>query len=212
MNAEPHLSANITLMAFYLAIAFFLLGFLLGWIARGKGWVLDSKPSAPAGDPTLRTNISPMLNPTGVSFTESTPKPAIRPSGIMQNKSNEEGSSNSETSSKPETAGADKPGAQPKTDEDAAADQATKDDSLGLVYSQSPENVDDLKDIKGVGKVLSDKLNSFGVYTYRQIAAWDDAIIAEFSTRLSFKDRIKRDDWVAQAKALHKAKYDEELG
>ncbi len=129
----------------------------------------------------------------------------------MQKKSDEEDISKNETPSKPETTSADLPVTQPKTGEDAAAGQATSDDSLGLVYSQSPENVDDLKNIKGVGRVLSDKLNGFGVYTYRQIAAWDDAIIAEFSTRLSFKDRIKRDDWVAQAKALHKAKYDEAL-
>jgi predicted flap endonuclease-1-like 5' DNA nuclease len=97
-------------------------------------------------------------------------------------------------------------------DEDVSAGRASLDSTLGLVYSEAPEQADDLQAIKGVGKVLNDKLNDFGIYTYRQIAGWDDSIVAEFSTRLSFKDRVKRDDWVGQAKALHKEKYAEELG
>ena len=41
-----------------------------------------------------------------------------------------------------------------------------------------------------------------GVYTYAQIAAWNDEHIREFSSRLAFKDRIHRERWVEQAKEL----------
>ena len=81
------------------------------------------------------------------------------------------------------------------------------DASLGMVYTEAPDEVDDLKEIYGVATVLEKKLNDFGVYTYRQIMNWDDSTIEEFSARLSFRDRIQRDEWVAQARRLHQEKY-----
>ncbi|MBU0501136.1 MAG: hypothetical protein KJ558_03665 [Gammaproteobacteria bacterium] len=90
--------------------------------------------------------------------------------------------------------------------------KARIDESLGLVYNEAPENRDDLTLIKGVAAVLNGKLNAFGIYTLKQIASWDDAVIQEFSKKLAFKDRVWREDWVGQAKALHKEKYGEDLG
>ena len=63
---------------------------------------------------------------------------------------------------------------------------------------------DDLKKIKGVGPKLEATLNTLGVYHYDQIAAWDDAAIAWVDDKLSFRGRIQREDWVAQAKELAK--------
>ncbi|MGI9381221.1 MAG: 30S ribosomal protein S2 [Methyloligellaceae bacterium] len=61
---------------------------------------------------------------------------------------------------------------------------------------------DDLKKISGVGPVLEEKLNSMGIYHYRQIAAFTPEDIAAVDDALKFKGRIERDDWLAQAKKL----------
>lgn len=85
------------------------------------------------------------------------------------------------------------------------------DEKLGILYTEKPDEVDDLTQISGVAKVLSGKLNDFGVYTYRQIALWKKTQIDEFSERLTFKDRVGRDNWVGQCKKLHKEKYGEKV-
>ena len=61
---------------------------------------------------------------------------------------------------------------------------------------------DDLKRIKGVGKVIEGKLNDLGIYHYDQIAKWNRKEINWVSTFLSFKGRIDREDWIEQAKRL----------
>ena len=61
---------------------------------------------------------------------------------------------------------------------------------------------DDLKRIKGIGKVNERKLNALGVWHLDQIAAWSDQEIAWVDGYLAFKGRIEREDWVGQAKAL----------
>ncbi len=59
---------------------------------------------------------------------------------------------------------------------------------------------DPLQRIHGVGPVLEKMLHSIGVFTFRQIAAWDEADIAWAAAKLdAFPDRIERDEWVAQA-------------
>lgn len=85
--------------------------------------------------------------------------------------------------------------------EEAAATDAA-DLALGTVYDTAPDKVDDLKVISGVGPAIEEKLHGFGIYTYEQIANWNDENIAAFDQLLSFKGRIERDDWLAQAKDL----------
>ena len=63
---------------------------------------------------------------------------------------------------------------------------------------------DDLKALSGVGPALEKKLNAAGITTFAQIAAWSDADVAELDEKLSFKGRIEREGWVAQAKELAK--------
>ncbi|MEM7767881.1 MAG: 50S ribosomal protein L21 [Pseudomonadota bacterium] len=58
---------------------------------------------------------------------------------------------------------------------------------------------DDLKKIKGVGKVLEGKLNSAGIYHFWQVAALNAGQIAELEEEMSFPGRIERDDWIKQA-------------
>lgn len=86
-----------------------------------------------------------------------------------------------------------------------------KDDTLGYLYTGKPEEEDDLTLIKGVAGVLKGKLNEFGIYTFRQIASWEQKTVDEFSERLSFKGRVERDGWLDQAKQFHKEKYGEEI-
>lgn len=84
----------------------------------------------------------------------------------------------------------------------ASAVQAVLDAKLGMIYPTKPEEVDDLTALKGIGKGLEQRLHELGVYTYAQIALWTEDQVAEYSSRLAFKDRIQRERWVAQAQGL----------
>ena len=63
---------------------------------------------------------------------------------------------------------------------------------------------DDLSTISGVGPVIVGKLHAEGVTTFAQIAAWTDADVEAIEEKLSFKGRVGREDWIAQAKELAK--------
>jgi predicted flap endonuclease-1-like 5' DNA nuclease len=66
---------------------------------------------------------------------------------------------------------------------------------------------DDLKLIKGVGPFLEKKLNSLGIYTFKQIAKFTPALEEKVNEVIEFfPGRIKRDEWVKQAQAFAKAK------
>jgi predicted flap endonuclease-1-like 5' DNA nuclease len=80
------------------------------------------------------------------------------------------------------------------------------DPALGLVYKITPPDTDDLTRIKGIASVLEKRLHDLGVYTWRQIASWEERHIREFSNRLAFKDRIVREKWVEQARSLNEAR------
>lgn len=81
------------------------------------------------------------------------------------------------------------------------------DKKLGVLYKRRPSQVDDLTEISGVAKVLENKLHSFGVYRFEQIAHWNQAVVDEFSKRLSFVGRVEREKWIKQAAVLHRKKY-----
>ncbi|WP_102958279.1 NADH-quinone oxidoreductase subunit NuoE [Mangrovicella endophytica] len=61
---------------------------------------------------------------------------------------------------------------------------------------------DDLKQIRGVGPVLEQKLNELGVFHVRQIAAWNSEELFWIDDHLNFRGRAVRDRWIDQAKAL----------
>ena len=67
---------------------------------------------------------------------------------------------------------------------------------------ERPRKPDDLKAIAGIGPKLETVLNGLGVWTYAQVAAWTKEEIAWVDDYLSFKGRIGRDDWIAQAVEL----------
>ncbi len=61
------------------------------------------------------------------------------------------------------------------------------------------DGADDLTRISGVGPVIVKKLHALGVTTFAQIAAWTPEDVVDMDDKLSFKGRIDRDDWLAQA-------------
>lgn len=90
-----------------------------------------------------------------------------------------------------------KPAPKPETPRDSVLDP-----KLGFIYKTRPEKTDDLTAIEGISPVLEQRLQDLGIYTYEQMAAWDDDHVKEFSARLVFKDRIKRERWVEQSREL----------
>lgn len=81
------------------------------------------------------------------------------------------------------------------------------DPALGMIYKVPPSETDDLTRIKGIASVLEKRLHELGIYTWRQIASWQESHIREFSSRLAFKDRIVREKWVEQARSLNEARH-----
>ena len=62
---------------------------------------------------------------------------------------------------------------------------------------------DDLQVIKGIGPFIEEKLNALGITTYRQIANMTAKLEDEVNEAIEFfPGRVKRDQWVAQAKIL----------
>jgi predicted flap endonuclease-1-like 5' DNA nuclease len=87
---------------------------------------------------------------------------------------------------------------------------ASAEDKANLVGNRpsslldAPRNdeADDLKQIKGVGKVIEGKLNGLGIYHFDQVANLSRKEINWVTTFLSFKGRIDREDWLGQARIL----------
>ena len=67
---------------------------------------------------------------------------------------------------------------------------------------------DQLTEIKGVGPVLEKLLHQSGIFYFQQVASLDNNGINELQEQIpQFPNRIRRDQWVKQAKKLHRDKY-----
>jgi len=75
-----------------------------------------------------------------------------------------------------------------------------------LLDSPRQGQADDLKKIGGVGPKIAGLLNELGVFHFDQIAAWTAENVAWVDTKLKFKGRIEREDWIAQARKLSEEK------
>jgi len=82
----------------------------------------------------------------------------------------------------------------------ASVDAATE--SAPTLYDKPQGAADDLKLISGVGPKLEETLNGLGIWHFDQVAKWGKSEIAWVDSRLRFKGRIERDDWMSQAKTL----------
>lgn len=75
-----------------------------------------------------------------------------------------------------------------------------------------PAEQDDLKLINGIGPVLEGKLNADGICGYRRLATLTDADIDRLESEvINFSGRVRREDWIGQAKTLYLKKYGEPL-
>jgi len=81
--------------------------------------------------------------------------------------------------------------------------EAKKSSAAGKPSPKKADKADDLTAIGGIGPALAKKLNSAGIVSYAQVAALSDEDIAHLEKNIiKFSGRIKRDDWVGQAKKL----------
>ena len=68
---------------------------------------------------------------------------------------------------------------------------------------------DDLQMISGIGPKLEKLLHELGIYHFAQIASWTKKDIEEVDSKLKFKGRIEREEWVRQAKLLAAGKFEQ---
>ena len=84
-----------------------------------------------------------------------------------------------------------------------AAPEVGDDDKPQTLDAARAGGPDDLKRIKGVGPKLEALLHRLGFYHFDQVASWTDREVAWVDQHLEgFKGRVRRDDWVSQARAL----------
>ena len=95
--------------------------------------------------------------------------------------------------------------AAPKAAEKAEAPKApAKKAAPKKAAAKATDGADDLSNITVVGPVIVKKLHAAGITTIAQVAAWTDADVEAIEEKLSFKGRVGREDWIAQAKELAK--------
>jgi len=103
-----------------------------------------------------------------------------------------------EPASKTKTA---KPAAAKATEAKPAAAKATEAKPAAPKAGKAAAG-GDLKKLSGVGPALEKKLVAAGVTSLEQVAAWTEADVTKIDEELSFKGRIEREGWIAQAKEL----------
>ncbi len=75
-----------------------------------------------------------------------------------------------------------------------------------------PYENDDLRLIRGIGRVSVDLLNRMNINTFRQMAQWTETDLKRISELLREPpERIRGADWMGQAKEQHLLKYGEKL-
>lgn len=88
------------------------------------------------------------------------------------------------------------PEAETETTSEAVAEPALE------AEPEPKSEADELQRIRGIGPAIAGKLQARGITSFAQLAALDEAAIAELDSALDLKGRIERDDWVGQAQAL----------
>jgi predicted flap endonuclease-1-like 5' DNA nuclease len=99
-----------------------------------------------------------------------------------------------------------------------AASRSIRQNEAELSSQGGPSKVgkdtqaDDLKKINGIGPTFAQTLNKLGTRTFIQIARWKPEDIQKIAKKLDTDpERIKRDNWIADAKKQHYRKYGERL-
>jgi NADH-quinone oxidoreductase subunit E len=88
--------------------------------------------------------------------------------------------------------------------------QTTSSPPAGLL-SERPAEIDRLQAIAGIGPVLERVLNQLGIYRFGQLARLTPDNIEWLASRIDwFPQRIQREDWVGQARRLHREVHPDE--
>jgi len=95
--------------------------------------------------------------------------------------------------------------ARPTSKEEAVA---LVDDIAARTAGDEPAPEDDLREVHGIGEVISKMLYEMKITSFRQIARFNADDVATIEKALEFfPDRIVRDDWMSSARQLHIDKY-----
>ena len=74
---------------------------------------------------------------------------------------------------------------------------------FSILGTAKASDKDDLQVIKGVGPFIEEKLNALGIYTYLQVSKMTSKLETDVNEAIEFfPGRVKRDQWVNQAKIL----------
>ncbi|MEP3265151.1 MAG: hypothetical protein ABJM86_00600 [Hyphomicrobiales bacterium] len=199
----------------------YLIGCLLGCLLKR---IFGSKPEpryVPAAKPAAKTNMAPAAAAaTAVAATAAvaTKAPASKPKAAPKPKPKAAPKPKPKAKAKAKAKPVKLTAAQLKKEEAEAnaklaalpkgASAADKANAVGKKPRGLPSaragGADDLKLIKGVGKVIEGKLNAEGIWHFNQISKWGRPEIQWFDAFLSFKGRIDRDEWIKQADILAK--------
>jgi predicted flap endonuclease-1-like 5' DNA nuclease len=140
----------------------------------------------------------------------STPAPAAMPKAAAATKA----ATKPKAATEPKAATKPKAAAKPKADAKVEAKVEAKPKAAakpkvakveGPMRLKAPRKgkADDLKEIEGIGPAMEKLVNEMGFYHFDQIAGWSDADVALVDAEMkTFKGRITRDKWVAQAKII----------
>jgi predicted flap endonuclease-1-like 5' DNA nuclease len=91
----------------------------------------------------------------------------------------------------------------PAAEKPAKVAKPKKEDGPVRLKAARKGGADDLKEIEGIGPAMEKLVNGLGFYHFDQIAGWSEADVAWVDTNMkTFKGRIVRDKWVAQAKII----------
>ncbi|WP_438995659.1 putative Ig domain-containing protein, partial [Poseidonia sp.] len=74
---------------------------------------------------------------------------------------------------------------------------------FGILGTAKASDKDDLQVMKGIGPFIEEKLNALGIYTYLQVSKMTSKLETDVNEAIEFfPGRVKRDQWVNQAKIL----------
>ena len=81
--------------------------------------------------------------------------------------------------------------------------ERSKSIDFGVLGKAKASDKDDLQVMKGVGPFIEEKLNALGIYTYLQVSKMTSKLETDVNEAIEFfPGRVKRDQWVNQAKIL----------
>jgi predicted flap endonuclease-1-like 5' DNA nuclease len=84
----------------------------------------------------------------------------------------------------------------------APAEPAAPTEPDAEAEPEAAEVSEDITQLNGIGPVIKGKLAKLGITSIQQIAALTDEDIERIDQELAFKGRIRREQWVEQAKQL----------